>query len=53
MRYDDRIAVIGNVDCSIVLLSERDVAEVVKETIAKAAREEGSSFCPATAYISA
>jgi len=38
-RYGDRIAVIGNVDCSIVLplLSELDVVEVVKETIAKAA----------------
>jgi uroporphyrinogen decarboxylase len=38
-RYCDRIAVIGNVDCSIVLplLSEHDVVEVVKETIAKAA----------------
>jgi len=38
-RYGDRIAVIGNVDCSIVLplLSEHDVVEVVKETIAKAA----------------
>ncbi|RLF05265.1 MAG: hypothetical protein DRK00_04835, partial [Thermoprotei archaeon] len=38
-RYGDRIAVVGNVDCTIVLplLTEREVEEVVKETIAKAA----------------
>lgn len=38
-RYGDRIAVIGNVDCSIVLTrgSREEVEEAVKETIAKAA----------------
>jgi len=37
--WGDRIAVVGNVDCSVVLplLDEHDVEEVVKETIAKAA----------------
>ena len=38
-RYGDRIAVIGNIDCSIVLplMGEKEVEEVVKETIAKVA----------------
>ncbi len=38
-RYGDRIAVVGNIDCTVVLplLSEKEVEEVVKETIAKAA----------------
>jgi uroporphyrinogen decarboxylase len=37
-RYGDRIAVIGNVDCSFVLPNgtQKDVREAVKETIAKA-----------------
>jgi uroporphyrinogen decarboxylase len=37
-RYGDRIAVIGNVDCSIVLTqgTREEVEEAVKETIAKA-----------------
>jgi uroporphyrinogen decarboxylase len=36
--YGDRICVIGNVDCTIILTmsSEHEVAEAVKETIAKA-----------------
>ncbi len=37
-RYGDRIAVIGNVDCSFVLTrgTKEEVVEAVKETIAKA-----------------
>jgi uroporphyrinogen decarboxylase len=37
-RYGDRIAVMGNVDCSFVLTqgTPQDVVEAVKETIAKA-----------------
>ncbi len=37
-RYGDRIAVIGNVDCSLVLTqgTREEVEEAVKETIAKA-----------------
>lgn len=37
-RYGDRIAVIGNVDCSVVLTrgTPEEVEEAVKETIAKA-----------------
>lgn len=37
-RYGDRLALVGNVDCSFVLPfgTEQDVEEAVKETIAKA-----------------
>lgn len=37
-KYGERIAVVGNVDCSYILPfgSEKDVEEAVKETIAKA-----------------
>ncbi|MGQ9486876.1 MAG: uroporphyrinogen decarboxylase family protein [Armatimonadota bacterium] len=37
-RYGDRIAVVGNVDCSVVLTrgTREEVEEAVKETIAKA-----------------
>lgn len=38
-HFGDKITVVGNIDCSIVLphLSPKEVEEVVKETIAKAA----------------